>query len=202
MCLKLKSSDDQETWNNAVVYGDLESPETLSVLNQTVDALAGFTAKQPRKTWVQWSPTVAQLIAVKLSKHEIKPKKDGHCLVFARGRKLTDNPTNGEDGMISQLRGRTLQDIEATTFAGLDVDDGPDLPVIIDRPETFGLFAILYAAHSHRTVKDGHTIKKYRILFPLAEPFDLHPSDKEVNRVSCAEWRARLTDFCAIGAEH
>lgn len=203
MSFKLKSPEVQETWNNAVVYGDLDSQESQSVLGQSVDVLVGFTAKQPRNTWVQWSPTVAQLIEVKLSKHEIKRKKDGHCLVFACGRQLIDNTTNHDGGTISPLRGRTLQDIEAITFAGFDVDDGPDLPVIIQRLKNLGLFAILYTTHSHRTVKDGRTINKYRILFPLAEPFDLHANDKEVNRMRCAEWRARLTEFArsALGID-
>lgn len=105
MSLKLNSPDDQETWNNAVVFGDLDNQVSRSVLGQSVDVLVGFTAKRPRNTWVQWSPTVAQLIEVKLSKHEIKGKKDGHCLVFARGRQLIDNTTNHDGGTISRYAG-------------------------------------------------------------------------------------------------
>ncbi len=75
--------------------------------------------------------------------------------------------------------------------------------MIINRLEALGLFAILYTTHSHGKRVDGRAINKYRILFPLAVPFELVLGDKLNHRQRCAEWRFRLATFAraALGID-
>lgn len=185
-------------WNDAKVFGDLNTPETQSLLDMNFDALVGFSSKQQRGTWRLWSTSLRQMIDIKLSHHGVKRKKDGDAMVFARAR-TTGEVFEYPDGRLTlPLCGRARDDIEAVTFVGYDIDDGDALEIAIERLKELGYFAIIYTTHTHgkpRSEFSDETVDKFRILFPLEEPFDLAPGDPVEHERRCREWRERLVNF-------
>lgn len=185
-------------WNDADIIGDLNSPETQSILDQPIEALVGFSSKQKRGTWRLWSTSLRNIINIKLSRHEVKRKKDGDAMVFARPR-VGDETRQYQNGELTwPLCGRARDDIEAVMLAGYDIDDGDTLEIAIQRLTALGNFAILYTTHSHgkhRRVGSDETVDKYRILFPLKAPFELAPDDPVEHERRCREWRERLVNF-------
>lgn len=101
-------------WNDADVFGDLNSPETQSFLDKRFDALVGNSSKQPRGTWRLWSTSLRQMIEIKLSRHEAKQNKDGDAMVFARARTTGGRPLESVfelvQGIIAVARSKPQQD--------------------------------------------------------------------------------------------
>lgn len=240
--MPLTQTDDSITkWNDADVFGDLNSRETQSLLDRHFEVMVGLSSKQKRGTWRSWPPTLRGMLEFKLTHHPAVKKKDGHAMVFAKAR-LTGEAIVLPDGTSEfELCGRTRDDIEAVTFAGFDIDDGDALEDAIGRLKELGYFAVLYTTHSHgKTISEisypvdekpaqetfqAHTailalkplnpnieetncengihhvllshdpIDKYRILFPLEEPFELAPDDPCEHERRCQEWRERLVNF-------
>lgn len=198
MSFNTLSNEPTAKWNDAEITGDLNTPEIQSLLERRFDALVGFSSKQKRGTWRLWSTSLRQMIDIKLSRHEVKRKKDGDAMVFARAR-MSDEVFEYPNGELTlPLCGRARNDIEAVMFAGYDIDDGDALTVAVERLTALGNFAIIYTTHSHgkpRSEGSEETIDKYRILFPLEAPFELSPDDPAEHERRCQEWRERLINF-------
>lgn len=201
MSFTTTSHDSISQWNDATIYGDLNTPETQLLLDRHFDVLVGATSKQRRGNWLLWSTSLREMIETKFSHHEVRSKKDGHATVFAKSI-ITEEAIGNVKEWDPFLRcGRTREDIEAVTFAGFDIDDGDALEIAIERLEKLGYFAILYTTHSHgkaRSEFSNEAVDKYRILFPLEEPFLLSNDDPVEHEQRCLEWRERLVNF----AEH
>ncbi len=192
------NGDAVTAWNDADVVGDLNSPEVTALLEKDFRALVGFSSKQRRGSWRLWSAPLRQFIDIKLSRHEARVDKDGDAMVFAHARTTGKSFKYPDSGMTLPLCGRSRGDIEAVTFAGYDIDDGDDLETAVERLRQLGYFAILYTTHSHGKARNefgDETVDKYRILFPLDEPFELAPDHPVEHERRCQEWRERLVGF-------
>lgn len=140
------------TWNDAKVYGDIESREASGALGTEVDVLYGGSSKQARGTWLQMRGPLYSLIEAHLSRHKAHRSKDGPALVFAKGRETGRFHTT-KQGLKLPLCGRAKDDIEAITFATYDVDNGEPVEVVVERLKSLGYFAVLYTTFSHGNAK-------------------------------------------------
>lgn len=231
-------------FNDANLYGDFDSLQIQELLLRRFDVLVGLSSKQRRGSWRQWSPTLEELISLKLSHHPESSNKDGHAMVFASATQTGNHVTLKETGMSLPLCGRTRDDLEAVTFAGFDIDGGAELSNVMMTLEDLGYFSIVYTTHSHSKTQSWMTvvlglegnwnkeralteammdgkypnpsivsvevpdklgraralvahdpIDKFRILFPLDEPFELNPENPKEHFSLCAEWSDRLWQF-------
>ena len=231
--------------NDAILYGNFETPEVESLLARRFDVLVGLTAKQRAGTWRKWSPTLEDLIHRKFLNHPETSEKDGHAIVFASGVENGQFVTLADSDEQLPLSGRTQADIKAVTFAAFDIDGGTNLDDVIQTIKELGYFAIVYTTHSHfkteswitsglayegewdeeealfEAMIDGSLpnptsvvrivpkdelecgraliahdpIHKFRVLFPLAAPFELKPSVPSEHAHLAWEWSERLLQF-------
>jgi len=229
--------------NDAELIGDFTTKQVNELLDRPFDVMVGQSSKQKRGTWLQWSPTLSDLIDRKLSHHEVSKNKDGHALVFAKARTTGETLAPRDQKVEWPMCGRAQNDIEAITFAGFDVDRGDKLADSLELLRDLVFFAIAYTTHSHGKTKSelrysaaieatwecdeacletlgsefknpkleqfealdetgygsivvSHDpIDKFRVLFPLKEPFSLYPDDQVLNEQRKLEWQVRLLGF-------
>ena len=135
-------------WNDATVFGDLGSPEAISVLSQTVNVLCGNSKRQKSGSWAPWPATVKRLIDRYLSRHKVASFKDGQAIVFAD----SVEPANGEKKAVGDnvivLRDRKRESITSVAFACYDIDGGESLDDVLDRLQELGIFSIVYTTFS------------------------------------------------------
>lgn len=185
-------------WNDAVVVGDLESPESQELLDNEFIALKGRSSRQPTGRWEIWRGTLRDALEYQLTHHPIDTRKEGKAFVFADGVPNGGIYKYPFSRLTVPLSGRKSTDINSVSCAGFDIDTGQELERTKNVLANTELFSILYTTHSHgRLVEEGsnETVDKFRILFPLAEPFQLHPEDPDLNAAKRAEWRERLVGF-------
>ena len=207
MPIRLGAGEEPDFWNDAEIIGDLAAVEAEGLLDQEFDILFGRSKKQASGTWRCLRLPLREIIERQLSRHKPSHLKDGTALVFARG---VPNGQTGEllRGGEFELSGRKADDIAALTFAGFDLDDDVDLDEAVNTLKELGFFAIVYTSFRHRrtfaTNQPSKPVDKFRILFPLAEPFALAPEDPKKHQSLCAEWSARLAGFARehLGLNH
>lgn len=153
MSLDETQSGISAKFNDADLIGDFDKPEIHQLLDQRFEVMVGQSAKQRRGTWLQWRPTLFELLDRKLSRHEVSKNKDGHALVFAKARPTGETLTPEGQNVEWPMCGRAHDDIEAITFVGFDVDGGDKLADAIERLKDLGFFAIVYTTHSHGKTK-------------------------------------------------
>lgn len=187
-------------WNDAVVCGELHSEESQALLDNNYFYMKGGSAKQRAGTWELRYQPLRNILKSRLTHHRKRNSKDGEALVFA------ESTPNGEyrrlpfSNEIVPLCGRTRVDIQSVSFAGFDIDGGSSINFAKDRLANLGLFSTLYTTHSHGKVIEADTqatVDKFRILFPLREPYQLDPNDADQHAERCLEWRERLYNFGA-----
>ncbi|KQI71064.1 hypothetical protein AN191_15305, partial [Loktanella sp. 5RATIMAR09] len=194
-------------WNDAEVIGDLAAAEAAGLLDQKFEILFGYSKKQKSQTWRRLRLPLRVIIEYQLSRHKPSHLKDGKALVYASG---ISNGQTGEllEGGKFELSGRKIEDIASLTFAGFDLDDDVELDHAVKTLTELGYFVIIYTSFRHRrTFADDQPDKpvdKFRILFPLAEPFALAPEDPKMHKMLCGEWSARLAGFASehLGLTH
>jgi hypothetical protein len=153
MSLDKTQSGMPAKFNDADLIGEFDTPAINQLLERPFEVMVGQSAKQRRGTWLQWDPTLFELLDRKLSHHEVSKNKDGHALVFAKARATGETLVPEGQSVEWPMCGRAHDDIEAITFAGLDVDGGDNLADAIERLKALGFFAIVYTTHSHGKTK-------------------------------------------------
>lgn len=169
--------------HDAVIIGDLEAPEVDALLNLPV--IVGTTDSAPRlpaDRWERHAMTWAAAIDGLLTRHPERGDKGGNAFFFAESDQ-TRTRRNGVDYCYK------LKDRIRRVFAvAIDVDGGCTVEAVIERILTKGIFAVIYTTHSH-TTKGGDGSDRFRIVLPLAKPFDLDAGGDE--------WEALYVGLCA-----
>lgn len=177
-----------EKVNDAIVIGDLTSPEVDALLKLPV--IVGTTDSAPRVSGDKWerkAMTWAGVIANFLTHHPERPDKGGNATFFAESDQ-TGKRRNGVDYCYK------LKDRIRRVFAvAIDVDGGCTVEAVMERVKAKGVFAVIYTTHSH-TSKGGPGSDRFRVILPLAEPFDMGAGDDRKDRAE--EWEARYVGLC------
>lgn len=78
---------------------------------------------------------------------------------------------------------RKKEYVRAVTALGLDLDDGIDGAELDAKLEAFGVMAVRYTTHSHTAAKPKH-----RVVFPLAEDYDVTAEGEGDPVRGCTAW--------------
>lgn len=174
-------------WNDALVIGDLTSPACATVLD--LPAVIGTTNAAPRVSgdkWARLAGTWQDVVGV-LTRHPERVDKGGDALFFADSE-LTGKRRNGVEFFYK------LKDKIQTVYAvAIDVDGGCTVEAVMERVKAKGVFAVIYTTHSH-TSKGGPGSDRFRVILPLAEPFDMGAGNDRKDREE--EWEARYVGLC------
>ncbi|WP_168175256.1 primase-helicase family protein [Thioclava sp. F28-4] len=167
--------------NDALVFGDLGTPEAQAVL--ALPVVVGLTNSGPRVSGDKWAREAADwgsLLQV-LTMHPVTAKKGGNALFFAEsaltGKKRADTP----------LCYRLKDKIERVFAVAIDVDGGCTAEGVMHRLRARNLFAVIYTTHSHSS-KGARGSDRFRVILPLSEPFALGEGVSRKDRE--AEWES------------
>lgn len=176
-----------DRFGDATVLGDLTTPECDALLNTPV--VVGTTDTAPRTlggNWERHEQTWAEAVTAFLSRHPEQDQKGGNALFFAEGQRACKR-RNGVD-FCYKLEKKILN----VRAVSADIDGGCTVEQVIPRLRELGLFAVVYTTHSH-TTKGGLGRDRFRIILPLAEPFELGNRDDDPNawEKRLGEWKSR-----------
>lgn len=176
---------------DATVIGDLDSPECDALLNTAV--VVGTTDTAPRTlggNWERHEQKFGEAVSAFLTRHPEQASKGGNALFFAEGQRARKR-RNGVD-FCYKLEKKILN----VCAVSADIDGGCTVEQVIPRLRELGLFAVIYTTHSH-TTKGGTGSDRFRIIIPLAEPFELGNRDDDPNawETRLGEWKSRYFGF-------
>ena len=176
---------------DATVIGDLTAPQCDALLNTPV--VVGTTGSAPctfGSNWERHEQTWGETISTFLSRHPEQDHKGGNALFFAESLR-TRTRRNGVD-FCYKLEKKVLN----VRAVSADIDGGCTVEQVIPRLRERGLFAVVYTTHSH-TTKGGTGSDRFRIIIPLAEPFELGNRDDDPNawEKRLGEWKSRYFGF-------
>lgn len=167
--------------NDAIVYGDLKSPEAQEVLNS--ELIVGFSTRAPKVAghkWIQLKGTFAQSLDV-LTKHPVQKDKEGSAFFFNEtaltGRFFT------KDGVKYPFTHRAKAHAKSVTACAIDIDGTDKIDRVRDKLLEFGFFGILYTTHSHAR-KCSDTGDHFRVILPLECPFYVAAHGGDVKRAA------------------
>lgn len=188
------SRPTMDRFGDATVIGDLTAQECDKLLNMPV--VVGTTATAPRtfgSNWERHEQTWAETIAAFLSQHPEQGHKGGNALFFAESHRARKR-RNGVD-FCYKLEKKILN----VRAVSADIDGGCSVEQVIPRLRELGLFAVVYTTHSH-TTKGGPGSDRFRIIIPLAEPFELGNRDDDPNawEKRLGEWKSRYFGFLEL----
>ena len=182
---------------DAMVIGDLESPECDAILNtRTVVGSAAHAPKVMGDKWMRWDAPWGDVVAA-MTKHPEKKDKGGDAMFFAEsartGKKFEDKNDRGSWDYMYRLK-KKFQRVNAVA---IDVDGGCTIEPVIARLRMMGLFAVIYTTHSH-TTKGRAGSDRFRVIIPLSEPFELGDRDDDPDawQERYATWEAKYFGFC------
>ncbi len=180
-----------DRFGDATVIGDLTTPECDALLNTPV--VVGTTDTAPRTlggNWERHEQTWAEAITAFLSSHPEQEHKGRNALFFAEGQQARKR-RNGVD-FCYKLEKKILN----VRAVSADIDGGCTVEQVIPLLRELGLFAVVYTTLSH-TTKGGPGSDRFRIIIPLAEPFELGNRDDDQNawEKRLGEWKSRYFGF-------
>lgn len=151
-------------WNAAEVIGDLASPETVALLEQS--AVFGVTDHAPKvfgDDWGRVENTWREVCDRFLTNHPEQNDKGGNAFFFSEGE------LSGKIGRKSvPLCWKAKDKIQRVYAVQIDIDGGCTVEAVIARIRAMGIFAVIYTTHSH-TTKGGTGSDRFRVIIPLAE---------------------------------
>ncbi|MCL6283629.1 DUF5906 domain-containing protein [Ruegeria sp. 2012CJ41-6] len=175
--------------NDATIIGDLEKCDAL--LAQTV--VVGTTDTAPTtfgEKWEHHEQPLGDAILSFLTRHPEQAEKGGNAFFFAEGQKTGKRRNRVE--YCYKLEKKILR----VYALSADIDGGCTVEQVIPRLRALGLFAIIYTTHSHSS-KGGVGSDRFRIVIPLAEPFELgiREDDPDAWEAQRGEWKSRYFGF-------
>ncbi len=183
-----------EKLNDALVYGDLDSPEAQAVL--TSELITGFSPRAPKVAGDKWIQRrfPFQSYLDTLTQHPIQKTKEGSAF-FPNETELTGRAitTNGDKQLYTH---RAKAKAKSVTAFVIDIDGTDHIDSVRDRLIKLGLFGILYTTHSHanKASPDGDY---FRVIIPMDRPFLVSEFGGSVAQAS-KEWLARYAGFAKL----
>lgn len=187
-------SSSTSVMNDAVVFGDLNSPESQAVLKS--ELITGFSPRAPKVASDKWLQRRFPFSAYMdgLTKHPVSKTKEGSALFFNEteltGRSVTEN---GEK--LRYTHRAKAKALSVTAFV-MDIDGTDHIDRVRDKLIDMGLFGILYTTHSHarKSTPEGDY---FRVILPLERPFTVSEFGGSVRKAS-TEWLARYAGFSNV----
>lgn len=176
----------QERLNDAIVVGNLNSPECNEALDRKF--VCGFARNAPRVKADMWHQIQAPFRAClkALTTHKVQKRKEGSAAFFNE-----TELTGKTDGDLVYCFRNNKHTKSVTAFA-LDIDGTDTIERVKQRIIELGLLAIIYTTHSH-AAKAGPGADYFRVIIPLQEPFEVGEHGTEN---AAREWAARYVGFC------
>lgn len=180
-------------WPDVEVMGNFLSEEAQAVLRGTIPVMQALHRETPAREWQLAEFTGIELLHFLLAKHPVQPQKDGHALVYARGKKCG---TIHRDGKTIQNVQRAQNAIEEITAIAVDVDGSDKARRVAKRIHELGWFAVVYTTHSHAEKKtsDGD---RFRLVIFLQDSIEF-PREKDARRAAVENYRARYVGLCEM----
>ena len=195
VALGLVDEDDTfEPFLDALIVGDLNSPEALEVLDS--ELVVGFSERAPRVAadkWVQKRITWREGLNG-FARHPVQTAKEGSA-VFFYDTALTGKK-HSSSGETSVFAYRGKQHVNAVTAVAIDVDGTDTVDRVKERVIELGIFAIIYTTHSHYK-KKTHGGDYFRVIIPLARSFRVADFGGDI---ACAAraWAAKYSGFVEL----
>lgn len=176
--------------NNAIVIGELASPECADVLSSKfVCGFARNAPEVPSGKWHQIDAPFGDCLKV-LTNHPCRSRKEGPAVFF------NETELTGETDGDLIFCYRTKRHTRSVTAFALDIDGTDSIERVRQRIIDLGLFAVLYTTYSHaeKASADGDY---FRVILPLRQPFCV--SDHGTNMDEAARvWTAKYLGFCDV----
>lgn len=176
--------------NDAIIIGDLQSPECIDVLDS--ELICGFARNAPRVAPDKWHQIKAPFrnCLETLTSHPISNHKEGTAVFF------NETELTGKIDKELVFAYRNKQYTKSVTAFVIDIDGTDTIERLKGQIVKLGLFALLYTTHSHDRKKsaDGDF---FRVIIPLAEPFRVSEHGGKVNDAS-RTWEAKYNGFCKV----
>ncbi|WP_141468078.1 DUF5906 domain-containing protein [Pelagimonas varians] len=181
-------------WNDATIYGDLNSEEAQKVLAS--ELISGFSERAPKVAgdkWIQKKFNV-RVVLEALTRHPVQKKKEGTALFFNETELTGRARTIGGERQVFTYRGKA----KAKSVSAFVVDiDGTDyIDRIRDTVIELGLFAVLYTTHSHAK-KSTEKGDFFRLIIPLEHPFLVEEHGGNP-RLAAWHWLSRYVGFSKL----
>ncbi|SPJ25053.1 primase-helicase family protein [Palleronia abyssalis] len=170
---------------DAVVLGDLESPEAVSVLNSRATVSISTTAPAvPGNKWQAVGGTWGDHFLHLLTQHPEQTGKGGNAICFSEGqlsRKIND----------ARFLWKVEKKMVRVHAHYVDVDGGWTVDAAVEAIRAAGVMAAIYTTHSNAS-KGTPGSERFRIITPLSEPFELgkREDDPEAWEERLAQWKA------------
>ena len=182
------------TLNDAVTFGDNNTPEAQAALDTPITIMQAPTRLTPGRNWSLNSGTVGQLIKNQLSEHPVEAAKDNTAFVYAQGRKARKVTKNGH---VTQHAHRIQSEIEAVTAIAGDIDGGDKALRVAERIHELGLMGVAYTTHSHHG-KRTEQGDRFRFILFLEEPINFPMNDDAARREAVGAYHARYAGICEL----
>lgn len=178
--------------NAATVIGDLDAPECATLLKSPTTVGANASAPYvAASSWTRVQGAWGEVISDFLTTHPERKSKDNARALFYAESDKTGRKHNGHD-----FQFKLKDKIRRIYAVAIDFDGGnKTVEQIAARIRAAGLFAVLYTTFSH-TTKGGPGSDRFRVILPLAEPFELGNGSDRQERHN--EYEARYVGLCQM----
>ena len=154
--------------NDALVIGDLDSPESQAVLNSQL--ITGYSNRAPKVAgdqWVRGAMPVRNYLD-QFTSHPVQEKKEGSAFFF--NETVLTGRSNTYNGETATFTHRSKKFAKSVTAFVVDIDGTDTVNRMVTKIQELGLFAIIYTTHSQakKATPDGDY---FRAIIPLEKPF-------------------------------